>query len=363
VGGNFLSTESASWIDSVTNLVNAIKESNLSASITGIGILFAICTLGYAYKAVKSEPKDLTTTDKVLLFAFIIGTVLAITIGPLTAVLVPAEGVAVNTHVTDTTEILTHLKVNSEVTRLIRLIPYTPGSADDLELSRLKRLGPENQEYSFVADYDELRGSNVVQAVKRVGSFLVAGQHVSAIIFPLNHRQLYPANARGLLQIVQLLEARPEARVESFRRLLAVQEFSKDELHNLEPIDPPSVWAWDHYGPRFYHHYCELAESLKCAETKDKYTVLAKIGGINKDYHPLGFSFAKPPDFACDATVVESQCAITNWNSAWQYKETAGVRAFFVENYELSQLDGRIMIDFSNPQTDIIPTLSRLSSN
>jgi hypothetical protein len=91
--------------------------------------------------------------------------------------------------------------MNSRVDWLIRLIPYNPISEPDLAVSRLQMLGQPKLLYTFVAPYNELRGYNVLQAVRMIGGNIKPRQNVSAIIFERT-TDIIPANAKGLLQIV-----------------------------------------------------------------------------------------------------------------------------------------------------------------
>jgi hypothetical protein len=104
-----------------------------------------------------------------------------------------------------------NLQDNSEVTWLIRLIPYDPNDPKDnneLSIGNLKRLAPPSVRFTFVGPYQELKGYTVAEAVRRLtGGSLGQDMRVSAIIFHLNKKKvrLFPANARWLLQVVKYL--------------------------------------------------------------------------------------------------------------------------------------------------------------
>jgi hypothetical protein len=52
------------------------------------------------------------------------------------------------------------------------------------------------------------------------------------------------------------------------------------------------------------------------------------------------------------------QCDIKDyWRDTSRYEATLGARAFLVENYLLSELNGRALFDFSEPNFDVIPVL------
>lgn len=95
------------------------------------------------------------------------------------------------------------LESNRPAGHLIRLIAYDPQKEPGLAIDRLERLGPPDQLYSFVASYEEMAGYTATGTEERPP--IERGQHVSAIIFP-RRSELYPANARGLLQIIRAVE-------------------------------------------------------------------------------------------------------------------------------------------------------------
>jgi hypothetical protein len=84
-----------------------------------------------------------------------------------------------------------------------------------LSIGHLTRLGKLPQRFTFVADYEELEGYSVNEAVRKLGGQIADSNHVSAIVFP-RKSEIYPANARGLLQVIQRLanRVRPETNID-----------------------------------------------------------------------------------------------------------------------------------------------------
>ena len=64
------------------------------------------------------------------------------------------------------------LQRNQEARWLIRFISYENDSTSgkELAINKLERLGPKDQLFSFVADYEELAGYTVKQATEMTGN-------------------------------------------------------------------------------------------------------------------------------------------------------------------------------------------------
>ncbi len=255
----------------------------------------------------------------------------------------------------DPKEVLSRLEENSEVDWLIRLIAYDPNRQPQLSLDRLTHLGHESQLYTFVAPYEELRGYTVKEAVHKFGGLLDRHSHVSAILFPLpgHDKPLYPANARGLLQIVKKIDESKDPAVEGYQSF-DFSQLGKDQLAALEDTHRKS-WSWNEYG-RFYKRYCQLAQSIRCA--KSSYTAMAQIGQLNGDWHPLGLSRLLPSEFnSCSDDATNKQCNIAKWEDTQDLQTTFGARVFFIENMALSDIPGRVLVDFDKPESQVIPDL------
>jgi hypothetical protein len=184
------------------------------------------------------------------------------------------------------------LERNDRVEWLIRLISYDPKTDPQLSIHRLTRLGPPKQQYSFVAAYDELIGFNVTEALRMIGGSFTPGHHVSAIIFPRT-TQLYPASARGLLQVVQHVENRKDVDiVKPF--IVGRAVLNEGELAELKEDSLPS-YRFSNYRHR-YRSYCELAQELRC---DGSYSVRDYIGELSIDWTPLGYAQRDPEQHSC----------------------------------------------------------------
>ena len=67
-------------------------------------------------------------------------------------------------------------------------------------------LGRPEHDYIFVADYEELVNYTISEAIYKLGGTRKNVNSASVIIFPLEHRDLYPASARGVLQVVKKID-------------------------------------------------------------------------------------------------------------------------------------------------------------
>jgi hypothetical protein len=161
-----------------------------------------------------------------------------------------------------------------------------------------------------------LKGYTVAEAVRRLtGGSLGQDMRVSAIIFHLNKKKvrLFPANARGLLQVVKYLE--------------------------------------DDKSERFYPEYCELSHRFRCGD----YDALSLISAIKFDWHPIGIStsnrsnICRPNAVYCDAQDWE-----TLKEETWS---TFGSRIFLIENLDLHDLKDRYLIEFGEPYVQVIPEI------
>lgn len=242
-----------------------------------------------------------------------------------------------------------NLESNASVGHLIRLVAYDPRKEPGLAIDRLARLGPPDQLYSFVASYEEMAGYTAKQALEKNGLRLTEGQHVSAVIFPLR-TDLYPANARGLLQIIRAVEQeKGEAIGERF--LEGRDVLSPDELKDLQSTDIASYRVSDFKDK--YPRYCELARRFNCGPAA--YPASRFIGSLYHDWHPLGFSQIEPARDPCTLPATQ-YCAFVDWQKTKaEFLPRFGSRAFFTKNLEIARIPGRILIDFDRPDRQIIP--------
>src|SRR5271169_3719291 len=119
-----------------------------------------------AYIAVKSKPEELSTFVKVALFLCLIGGILFSAAGPGLALFYVSQN-PIRTKTVDQT--FDDLISNARVNYVVRLISYDPIANPELGIDRLQRLGPQRQLYSFVANYNELVGHTVKEALEAIG--------------------------------------------------------------------------------------------------------------------------------------------------------------------------------------------------
>lgn len=241
------------------------------------------------------------------------------------------------------------LESSRPVGHLIRLIAYDPQTEPWLAIDRLERLGPPDQLYSFVASYEEMAGYTAKQALEKNGLSLREGQHVSAVIFP-QRTELYPANARGLLQIIRAVEQEKGAAIDE-RLLDGANALTAAEAEGLQATGSASYRVSDFRD--LYPRYCELARRFNCGPAP--YPASRFIGSLYHDWHPLGFSQIEPARDPCTLPA-EQYCAFADWATARaEFLPKFGSRAFFTRNLEIATIPGRILIDFDRPDRQIIP--------
>lgn len=241
------------------------------------------------------------------------------------------------------------LESSRPVGHLIRLVAYDPQTEPWLAIDRLERLGPPDQLYSFVASYEEMAGYTAKQALEKNGLSLREGLHVSAVIFP-QRTELYPANARGLLQIIRAVEQEKGAAIDE-RLLDGANALTAAEAEGLQATGSASYRVSDFRD--LYPRYCELARRFNCGPAP--YPASRFIGSLYHDWHPLGFSQIEPARDPCTLPA-EQYCAFTDWATARaEFLPKFGSRAFFTRNLEIATIPGRILIDFDRPDRQIIP--------
>ncbi|WP_422016402.1 hypothetical protein [Reyranella sp.] len=247
------------------------------------------------------------------------------------------------------------LESNRPVGHLIRLVAFDPQKEPGLAIDRLARLGPPDQLYSFVASYEEMAGYTARQALEKNGLRLREGQHVSAVIFP-RRTELYPANARGLLQIIRAVEQeKGEAIGERF--LDGANALSEAEAKDLQSTDVASYRVSDFRD--LYPRYCELARRFNCGPAP--YPASRFIGSLYHNWHPLGFSQIEPARDPCTLPVAQ-YCAFGDWTKMRaEFLPRFGSRAFLTKNLEIATIPGRILIDFDQPDRQIIPYIGSRS--
>ena len=174
------------------------------------------------------------------------------------------------------------LKSNARVDWLVRLVAYDPANPR-LRVDKLTALGAPAEDYTFVADYEELRGHTVEDAARLAGGAISPGQGVSAILFRLDRRPLFPASVRGMLQVIQEIDKRragePSYKVAALESRLAPAE--SEALANRRVVS----WAWSDYRALF-PTYDRVFRELK----SQNISAFAHIGHIGRDWCEPGCS-------------------------------------------------------------------------
>jgi len=333
--------------DSFVKIVQLVGITTSSALLSSIGVFLVLVAAVVAIVAV-TKPASMQPWLKWVLFLALIGGMAFSIAGPSLALLNITENVIPRV---SKEEAFKRLADNEKTGWLIRLISFDPKREPQLAIDQLRTLGSEAQKYAFVAPYDELRGVSVKDSVARVGGNYSEGRHVSAIIFPLqtgdDRDVLYPANARGLLQVVGAVE---DQLSEGKFLLKNIEALERNEHEDMKETH---IWSWrfSQYKDK-YKKYCRLAQTFRCDRT---YTARSFIGDLNQDWHPLGLSQAVEGN-PC-ALMAPDYCASDDWEtlkkSAYQ---KFGSRVFLFRNRELKDLPGRIMIDFTKG-SEVIPDI------
>lgn len=242
-------------------------------------------------------------------------------------------------------QVFKRLKANAPVRWLVRMVPYEP-SDPQLRIDRLKMLGTPSEDYTFVADYDELCGDTAAGAAFKVGGPIRDGQGISAILFPIGNYTIFPANVRGMLQVVQQIDMRRAAELDYRAAPLDVL-LTAAERQNLAAVDLKS-WAWDNYR----EHFQGFAQAFATLRSKNA-SAIAHIGEIGPGWSEPGCWHAPQPQAPGDA----NQMTLELPNGAKFEIKNFGVRAFLIRNVAIDTLPGRILIDFNDPKTQRIPLL------
>src|SRR4029079_15928072 len=235
-----------------------------------------------------------------------------------------------------------NLLTNARVERLIKFKLHKRGVPYPSTM-----LGPQDASLTIVADYDELCGHTVADAVRLLGYKIQPGDAVTAIAFPRAPWRITPAGALGLLQIV----AAAEAGLDSGKKRAIEQALSPAAVKGLtlgEERPPLEVWAWSAYAP-YYPEYCQLALKFRCDPS---YAAAAKFGAFDHSWHPLGFAEqTKMLNDLCTEEAEAKLCRIANAQTAWpELKPYYGARIFLIENAPLSAVAGKVVIDFEAPE-------------
>ncbi|HVU87951.1 MAG TPA: hypothetical protein VHD36_11570 [Pirellulales bacterium] len=239
------------------------------------------------------------------------------------------------------------LLANEQPRRLLRMVAYDPTTQAQLSIAQLKSLGKPGQQFTFVGDYDELRGCTVAEAIYKLGGNLDPGQHVSVIIFPAGERPLFAASARGLLQVIARVEKFLEdaARGPNFLPANLDERLSEPARAALDDTSP-TAGTWKSYQ-RFYHEYATAVAEIRAARC----SVLDHIGSIDADWHPLGYAQAIGAPYGDAPTLA------LDLDGKSLPVPDFGARVFLVANAALAELTGQCLLDITDPGRERLPDL------
>ena len=349
----------------VGRVLSSLMDDSVSATVFLLGLALLFAAVFFAHHALRAD-KSAPIWLKVCLFVAFFGSVTALVASPCMR-LHSLRKLAPANHL----DVLKNLKDNARVHYVIRLIPYTQASKDYLSIAKLSNLGrccdpsssdkanqeclkdpvPQRctqQQFVFVADYAELRGLKVREAVERIGLSLDRAVGVSAIVFPLDDRRLFPASARGVLQVVHQVD-HDHASDPGYKPL----EF--DTVNPQQELADVSIasYNWSRASATYPQH-CRLAEQFRCASQFGRpYSAASRIGSLSRDWHPLGLARQTLED-PCRPAL--DHCVISKWSDVGdqQIREHQIARVFLIDNFPLSALEGRYMIDYDNPTVQSI---------
>lgn len=340
----------SSMLDGMGEVYRLVGDNPISSTMTVVGFLLFGFALLFANKVIKEpdkRPREVARPSIVMMYVGLIGGIAFVALGALLIIVSDSAGMPK----TSAAQGLSHLQHNTTVKWVARLIAYNPVRQPELSIGRLSKIGKPGQRFTFVADYAELQGYPVDEAVRKLGLQIAPGDHVSAVVFPLQG-QLYPANARGVLQVIQrLLDT--ESGNPLIRSLDPVKKnidgLGEEARQGLKDLHRES-WAWSQYK-NFYGPYCKVVQRFRCDLDSG---AKAMIGEISPDWHPLGFARVTSDDLCENKDEV---CKATDWKSD-ELLPSFGTRVFLIENFDIASLNGHYLINFNDPQTQILPYIT-----
>jgi hypothetical protein len=335
----------------IATIFQILVSSPATATLSIVGLMLLALAGFLAYLAFNSKPAEMPAFIPILLYFSLVGGMLFSAAGPGLALFWVSQQKPLLTISRDTAFV--NLENNERVRWLLRLVQYK-ATYPESPVGKFDNLGPPEQRFTFVGAYDELAGYSAKEAAVMSGLEYDNTQNVYAIALPLAHYQLYPANARGLLQVIQQVEAQNNAEIQK-PFLRDQHRLYEPELIELEELSIDSYQIMKFRDK--YRHYCELAQEFRCDKS---YTAHKYIGGISRDWHPLGFAKWKRTEGICprDANYDPNTCTFSDWGAAKRdLMATFGSRAFFVQNLKVDQVPNRILIDFANPEHQLVPDI------
>ena len=231
----------------------------------------------------------------------------------------------------------------------MRLVAYDPANPR-LQVDKLTALGAPAEDYTFVSDYEELRGHTVEEAARLSGGAISPGQGVSAILFRLDRRPLFPASVRGMLQVIQEIDKRragePGYKPAGFESRLVPSEL--EALANRRVVS----WAWNDYRPLF-PKYSAVYSDLKAQSI----SAFGHVGHIGRDWCAPGCS-----QLAGHHTALRPDTMTLELADGTPYPiERFGVRVFLIRNLPIAAIEDRKLIDFKDPTRERLPELEMVA--
>lgn len=354
-------------IAALKEIIKLTSSDNVGSYISLIGIVLLTFSVFSTYRLIQKENREVTIWHKTMTFIMLLLAVVCIICGPTLSLLYygahqqqlaqnSAQALSDILHRdVSQKDISGRARKNEYVKYLVRLIPYDPKTEPELSLASVSQalLGPASQKYTFVADYDELKGYSIAEAVKRTGLPIVEGQRVTAIIFPIKtKREVIPANARGLLQILD----KTASPADTFR-MSALQNLSSGAKKNLTVRGQASTWAFSSYR-EYYTEFCKASFDFVC--NKEKYPISLVMAKVTHDWHPLGVAkhISESQDPCNHPIIIQNYCEITEWPSENDdFVKQIGARIFFTNNSLIKDIDGRMLFDFEDPEKQRLPLI------
>ncbi|MBL1275153.1 MAG: hypothetical protein COB30_003620 [Ectothiorhodospiraceae bacterium] len=238
-----------------------------------------------------------------------------------------------------------NLVQNERVKWVVRLIAYNEKSKPNLLLNNIKTLGRPGHDYIFVADYEELINYSITEAIFKLGGTRKGVDRVSAIIFPLDHGELIPANVRGLLQIVKKVDNK-YSKEAGYKKFGLTDNLASESISNLSNTSRAS-WAWDEYAP-YFTDYRQAVNKLRSSD----YSALKYIGSINKDWNEFGYSEIVGMDIGGKSN---KKYILKEPSGTSHVLSNFGARVFLIENHVIGDIPNRVMIDFTDLDNQKIP--------
>jgi hypothetical protein len=236
-----------------------------------------------------------------------------------------------------------NLKTNAPAAWLVRMTTYDPNEPA-LRIDATSALGAASEDFTFVADWSELQGYTVSEAVRKMGGDLPPGYHVSAVVFPIAHHTIFPASVRGMLQVVQQIDMRRSAEP-GYRAAPLDVLLTGAERKNLAAVGLES-WAWNNYRD----HFTGFAQALAALRARGA-SAIAHVGDFGNAWCEPGCARIVKPQSADE----ENKMSLDLPGGKTFAIENFGVRVFLVRNQPIERLAGHVLLDFDDPANQRVP--------